>query len=623
MPQTEKIFRAEFADTGRILPSLPPAEISVTYRPGGELVLRSPQQLGPYPENCCEHLRRWAKEAPDRTFLAERGPDGEWRRITYAQTLESVEKVAQGLLDRGVSPERPVMILSENSVNAALLILGCIYIGVPVSPISPAYSLVSQDHGKLKHVFRLVRPGMIYAADGAKFSKALQALDLTGVHLLVETNPPAGVDALYFSDLHAATPTAAVREAYAKVGPDTVCKILFTSGSTDAPKGVVNTHRMLAASQQSLAQSWPFLEEKPPVLLDWLPWNHTFGGNKSFNMVLRNGGTLYIDAGKPVPGAIETTIRNLRDVSPTIFFNVPKGYDVLLPYLEKDPDLRDCFFKNMDMIFYAAAALPQNLWQRLDALAAQSRGEKIFIASGWGATETSPVITLVHYPIDQAGVIGLPMPGFEVKMVPNAGKMEMRVRGPNVTPGYLGEKELTTKAFDEEGFYKIGDAGKFIDDTNPALGLLFDGRVNEDFKLTTGTWVHVGGLRIGNIEAAAPYIQDCVVTGHNRDFIGLLAWVNPVECAKLAECNAEDVEKLIRMPAVKAAIQKCIQARNASQKGSSTFIKRVLLMAEPPNLDANETTDKGYINQRMVLERRSALVERLYAENPDGEVILL
>jgi len=602
---------------------LAPAAVTVTRLPGGKMLLRSPMELGPYPNNICEHLRRWAREAPDRPFLAERSPEGGWNKVTYAEALRLAECIAQGLLDRGFTAERPVMVLSENSVNVGLLELACLYVGIPFSPISPAYSVVSQDHAKLRHVFDVVQPGLVYAADGVRFGKALAALDLAGAQVVVESDPPTGTEAAYFADLAATAPGVAVHEAFSRVNPDTVAKILFTSGSTDAPKGVINTQRMLCSSQQSIAQIWPFLEDKPPVLLDWLPWNHTFGGNKSFNMILRNGGTLYIDAGKPMPGAIETTVANLREVSPTISFNVPKGYDALLSYLERDAEVRESFFRNMDMIFYAAAALPQNLWERLEKLAVQVRGKPIFMAAGWGATETSPVIAMVHYPIDRAGVIGLPMPGFEIKLIANGGKMEMRVRGPNVTPGYLRRPDLTQQAFDEEGFYCIGDAGKFADPADPAQGLLFDGRVTEDFKLTTGTWVSVGNLRVGAIVAAAPLIQDAVVTGHNRDYLGLLAWPNVEECRGLAPEVGTDTETLVRAPAVVEALRRKLRDRNAAEKGSSTRIQRVILMAEPPSLDANEITDKGYINQRATLERRAKLVERLYADPPPEDVIVV
>ena len=601
---------------------LAPAAVAIKHLPGGGMILSSPAELKPYPRHLCEHLRRWAREAGDRVFLAERSTAGGWRKLTYGQVLHEVERLAQGLLERGYSADRPVMVLSENSVNIGLLKLACHYIGVPIAPISPAYSLLSRDHAKLRHVFGILKPGLVYAANGKRFGKALAALNLRGVEVVVETEPPREPEATLFSNL-AATPGPAVQEAFSRVGPDTAAKILFTSGSTDLPKGVINTHRMLCSNQQSIAQVWPFLEDKPPVLLDWLPWNHTFGGNKLFNLILRNGGTLYIDAGKPLPGAIETTVANLRDISPTISFNVPRGYDALLPYLEKDTAVRNSFFRNLDMIFYAAASLPQSLWEHLERLVLEVRGEKIFMGSGWGATETSPCITMVHYPVERAGIIGLPMPGAELKMVPDGTKLEMRVRGPNVTPGYYRRPDLTKDVFDEEGFYRTGDAGKLKDPENPSQGIVFDGRITEDFKLTTGTWVNVGSLRMGAITAAAPLIQDAVVTGHDRDYIGLLAWVNLDECRKLAPSAGDDPEALLRAPPVIDRLRLALQERNKQQSSSSTRIERVLLLRELPNLDANEITDKGNINQRATLERRTDMVAKLYRDPPPDDVIVL
>ncbi|MHB8766771.1 MAG: feruloyl-CoA synthase [Deferrisomatales bacterium] len=604
------------------LPRLAPAAVTSTPLPGGGMVLRSPVPLGPYPASLGEHLRRWAREAPGRTFLAERDAAGGWRRVTYAEALAQVERIAQGLLDRGLGAGRAVMVLSENSVDHALLQLACLYVGVTVAPVSPAYSLVSRDHGKLRFVFDLVRPAMVYAASGARFAPALRALALGGVEVVVSADPPEGIPATRFADL-GATPGPAVAAAFGRVGPDTVAKILFTSGSTDMPKGVLNTQRMLCANQQMMAQTWLFLEDRPPVLLDWLPWHHTFGGNHNFNAILRNGGTLYIDAGKPMPGAVEVTVANLREVSPTLSFNVPRGYEVLLPYLEADAGLRDAFFRELDMVFYAAAALPQPLWERLERLALASRGRPVFMASSWGATETAPMITAVHFFIERAGVIGLPAPGAEVKFVPNGSKLEMRVRGPNITPGYYRRDDLTAAAFDEEGYYLTGDAGRLADPADPARGVVFDGRVSEDFKLTTGTWVHVGGLRLGVLEAVSPLLQDAVVAGHNRDYIGLLAWPNPAEAAAQTRPSAADPAVLTAAPELAERLRRALQARNAAQGGSATRVRRLLLMAEPPGLDANEITDKGYVNQRAVLEGRAALVERLFAEPPGEDVIVL
>ena len=612
-----------------------PAAVEVETLSGGGFILRSPMALAPYADNLCQYLIDWATRMPARSFLAERESQGEsqgesggesggagWRRISYGETLDRVRSIAQALLDRGATADRPVMILSDNGIENALLQLGAMYLGVPVVPTSPAYSLMSRDFGKLRHIFDLIRPKLIFAADGRLYGKALAALDLHGVDVVVTRNPPAACRATEFADLTARGPTAAVEAALARIGPETVAKILFTSGSTGPPKGVLNTHRMMCSNQQAMAQVWPFITRRPPVLVDWLPWNHTFGGNHNFNMILRNGGTLYIDAGKPAPGLVETTVANLRDIAPTLYFNVPRGFDMILPYLEQDAALRDHFFSDLDTIFYAAAALPQNLWRRLEALSLAARGEKVVMTSAWGSTETAPLVTSVHFPIDRAGVIGIPVPGSELKMLPNAGKLEMRVRGPNVTPGYFKRPDLTQEAFDEEGFYKIGDAGKLADPRDPAKGILFDGRVAEDFKLLTGSWVSAGTIRINAIAAGAPIIQDAVVAGHDRDQVGLLVFPNPVGTAKIARCDpGTPLSKLIRNDRVRDTLRRGLAAYNAENPGSSTKIGRALLMDEAPDIDANEMTDKGYINQRAVLERRAGLVEILFSDDPRVIVI--
>jgi feruloyl-CoA synthase len=559
------------------------ARTAVERRSDGSLVVRSPQMLGAHARAAGEWLERWAKEAPERVFLAERTGES-WRKVTYAQALESVHRIGQALLERGLDAERPVAILSDNSVDHALLALGAMHVGVPVAPVSPAYSLLSKDFAKLKYIFDLLRPGLVYTAEPVKFAAALQAVNAsaTPVEKLLEKEPTSRVD-----------------EAFSRVGPETVAKILFTSGSTGTPKGVVNTQRMLCASQQALAQGWPFVEERPPVLVEWLPWNHTFGGNHDFNLVLRNGGSLYVDGGKPMPGLIDATARNLAEIAPTIYFNVPRGFDLLLPFLERDAALRRNFFSRLDVIFYAGAALPQNLWERIEKLALEEKGGKLAMLSAWGSTETSPLATQVHFPIERAGVIGLPIPGCELKLIPSAGKLEARVRGPNVTPGYWKRGDLTRDAFDEEGFYRIGDALRFADPAAPEKGLVFDGRVAEDFKLTTGTWVHAGAVRVKLIAAGNPLIQDAVITGHDRDEVGALVFLSPA---------AKDLSP----QAIREQLSSALKTL-ASEGGSSTHPMRLLVMAEPPSIDAGEITDKGYLNQRAVLERRSVLVDRLYA----------
>jgi len=588
---------------------------------GGGFLLRSTVPLAGYAPSMAHKLREQAERFPDRDFLAERAGDG-WRPVTYAQTSNAANSIAQALIDRGCSPERPVMILSGNSVDHALLLLGAYVAGIPVVPVSVAYSLMSQDHSKLRHIFDEIRPRVIYVANGKAFAAALAALDLSGVEIIVGSDAPDGIAATNFSDLLATKPTAAVEAAFDKVGPETVAKILYTSGSTGMPKGVVNTQRMMAANVMMAVQTWPFVQERPLVLLDWLPWNHTFGGNHNFNLTLQQGGTLFVDGGKPAPALIEQTVKNLHDVSPTIYFNVPVGFTMLLPYLEQDEALARKFFANLRMIFYAGAALSQDLWERLEALSIRVTGQRVPMVSSWGATETAPIATCGHLVIERAGVIGLPPPGVTLKFVPAGSKLEIRVKGPNVFPGYWGRPDLTEAAFDEEGFYKIGDAACLADPDDAGKGVVFDGRVAEDFKLSSGTWVHAGGLRVAALAAAAPALQDAVVTGHDRDFVGLLAWPSLPALKQMAGDEA-DPARLLASPAVREHVRKGLAAYNATQPGSSSQIRRILIMAEPPSIDANEITDKGYINQRAVLERRAALIERLYSDPAADDVIVI
>ena len=561
---------------------LAPAKVELEKRADGSMLLRSPQKLGAYPRCLTEWLVKWSDQAPDRVFLKERTSSGAWKELSYRRTYGEVRRIAQALLDLGLGAEKPVAILSDNSIDHALLALGAMHVGVPVAPISPAYSLMSKDFAKLKMIFELLRPGLVWTADPAKFAPALEAV---------------GAKSISIQDLLKTNPGSTLEREFAAIRPESTAKILFTSGSTGVPKGVINTHRMLCANQQMLAQAWPFVEEKPPVVVDWLPWNHTFGGNHNFNLVLRNGGTMVIDGGKPVPGLVETTVRNLTEVAPTMYFNVPRGYDLLLPYLEKDEKLRANFFRDLDILFYAAAALPQNLWHRLKKLG----GERLTMLSAWGSTETSPLATSVHFAMDRPGVIGLPVAECELKLVPSAGKLEVRVRGPNVMPGYYKREDLTQAAFDDEGFYRIGDAVRFADPDDPAKGIVFDGRVAEDFKLSTGTWVNAGAMRVKLIAAADPLIQDAVITGHDRSEIGALVFLSPA-----AKDRGDVRERLID----------CLN-KLATEGGSSMCPRRLLVMAEPPSIDANEITDKGYMNQRAVLERRSAQVAQLYAGGED------
>ncbi len=601
---------------------LAPAEVDVEKLADGGRILRSPRPLPAYEPHLGVLLRRGAERHPERLLLAERQGE-DWRRVGWGEALAAAEAVGQALLERGLGPEKPVLVLSGNSIDHALLMLGAFLAGVPVAPVSPAYSLLSGDYAKVHHIVRLVEPGLVFVENPAAFAGVLQALDFSHCGLVTsgaaagEALPP-GLVSESFADLLAVRPGAALRRAEAGVGPDSVAKYLFTSGSTGIPKGVINTHRMLVANQQMIEECWPFVKKTPPVLVDWLPWNHTFGANHNFNLVLQQGGTLYIDAGKPKPGLFDETVRNLREISPTIYFNVPAGFSHLVAHLERDAALRENFFRRLQLVFYAAAALPQDVWEKLETLSERTLGRRVMLTSAWGSTETSPLATSAHFPSRRAGVIGLPPPGAEIKMVPaEDGKMELRVRGPMVFPGYLRQDALTHAAFDADGFYKIGDAGRFADPEDPARGLVFDGRVAEDFKLSTGTWVNAGQLRVEALAAVSPAFQDAVITGHGRDFVGLLAWLDVEACQRMTGLAAASAAELARHPLVRDHVSEGLTRFNAEAGGSSRRIERVLFLTTPPSIDDNEITDKGYINQSATLENRAAEVERLYAGAAD------
>jgi feruloyl-CoA synthase len=603
-------------------------EIAHERRPGGAVVLRSTRAPGPMPRSLGALLERQAAAGGSRVFMAERDPAGAWRRITYAEAARAVNAIAQSLLDRRLGPERPVLILADNGIDHALMMLGALHVGVPAVPVSTAYARLSQDFGKLRHILGLVEPGLIYLDEADRYAKALETLGTpAGVEIVASRGSLGGGPRVTpFSTLTEVRPTPAVDAAFAKVGPDTVAKILFTSGSTGLPKGVINTQRMLCSNQEMIARTWTFINERPPVLVDWLPWSHTFGGNFNINFVLRNGGTFYIDEGKPAPALIGRTVANLKEVSPTVYLNVPRGYALLLDHLETDAALQKSFFARLDLLFYAAAALPKTLWDRLEALSLEVLGRKVPFVSSWGMTETAPSATIVHFRLDGPGNVGVPGPGIAVKLVPDADKLEIRVKGPNVTPGYFKAPELNGQLFDAEGWLRTGDAMRLADPANPAAGLLFDGRVAENFKLLTGTWVNVGILRPGVIAAGAPVIEDAVVTGHDRDEIGLLIFPSLAGLRSLCpELGPEATLKdLVGQPAVRAALVEGLRRHNVQAGGSATTrVARCLLLTDPPSIDANEITDKGYLNQRAVLAKRATLVERLHADPVQSDVVVI
>jgi len=601
-------------------------DIDVERRPDGAIVMKSRIPLQAYHAHIPEALARWARERPDRVWLAQRrGPERQWRKVSYGEAKRTVDALTQALLDLAVGADRPVAILSGNSIEHALMTQAAMQARLPAAPISPAYSLMSLDHAKLKFIFDLIKPAVVMVQDGPTFDKALAALDLEGVTLIHVERAPTGRRSLAFADLAATTVTPAVDASIAQITPQTVGKLLFTSGSTGWPKAVVNTQAMMCANAAMMMQVRPRQATDPDtVFLDWMPWNHTMGGNALFNPLLIEGGTLYIDDGRPLPGQFDETIRNLREISPTYYANVPAGYAALAAAMEADDALCRTFFKNLGLMAYGGARLPDDLYERMQRLAVKTTGERVVFYTGWGATETGPTATGTYWDTERVGLIGLPFPGVELKLVPTGAKYEVRLRGINVTPGYYGRPDLTAAAFDEDGFYRIGDAAVFVDPADPVQGLIFAGRVVEDFKLTTGTFVHVGSLRTDAIAAATPVVQDALVTGQDRAYIGLLAWPNVDACRRLIGDMTATPEAIVRHPKVVAALRDGLGAHNRKAgHGSSVHIARAMLMAEPPSIDGHELTDKGYINQRAGLERRAMLVERLYQEPVAEDVIVI
>jgi feruloyl-CoA synthase len=594
-------------------------------RADGSTLVVSTEPLQPHAARLTDRLLHWATVAPERTLVAKRVAGGEWRRVNYGEALAAARSIAQSLLDHGLGVERPLAILSDNDIEHLLLGLGAMLAGVPFAPISAAYSLLSQDHSKLRHIVDVLTPGMVFAADGAAFAKAIDAVVPASTPVVLTRGEIAGRPTLAFDELLATVATAEVDAAHAAVGPDTIAKFLFTSGSTRLPKGVVNTHRMLCSNQQQIRQCFTQLLHEPPVLVDWLPWNHTFGGNHNVGLVLYNGGTLYIDEGKPTAALIGETLRNLREIAPTMYFNVPKGFEEIAAALEVDAPLRESLFSRVKMFFFAGAGLSQPVWDQLDRIAESHAGERIRMLTGLGMTETAPFAVCANAFDVKSGDIGLPAPGIELKIVSSGDKLELRYRGPNVTPGYWRAPEQTAAAFDAEGFYCSGDAVKPMDAAAPERGFAFDGRIAEDFKLATGTFVSVGPLRAKVIAAGDPCVQDVVVAGIDRNEIGLLIFPRVDACRALAGAAPQvPVAALLREPRVREFFLALVDTLNASGTGSATRIARALLLSEPASIDRGEVTDKGSINQRAVLTQRAAIVERLFAADAatDTDVLL-
>jgi len=589
----------------------------------GVIHIRCAQVLAPYHATLGEPLDHWAVAAPDRIFLADRDAAGNWRKLNYAQVLSAVRKIGAALLRRGLSAEKPIVILSGNDIEHALLALAAMYVGIPYAPISPAYSLLSSDFGKLRMIIELLTPGLVFASDGTVFGRAIYAVVSDSIELAVTRNPLGDRKTTMFSDLLGGEDDADVTAARNKVTPDSIAKFLFTSGSTGQPKAVINTHRMLCSNQAMIAAGFCFVADEPPVVVDWLPWSHTFGSNHNFNMMLVNGGSLYIDDGNPTPPGVPKTARNLREIAPTIYFNVPKGYEALLPHFHADAELRKNFFSRLKVLFYAGAGLNQQTWDELTRLAIETTGERIIFLSSLGSTETSPLALACSWDFDRPGNIGLPAPGVELKLVPNEGKLEARLRGPHITPGYWRQSELTRAAFDPDGYYKLGDALKFVDTKAPEKGLLFDGRIAEDFKLSTGTWTSVGPLRARFIDHFAPLVRDVVFAGPDQDYIAALIFPDIENCRKLTGLGAEaKPDMIVADHRVRTKFENLLTQLMRSSLGTSTRIERALVMAEPPSMDKSEATDKGSINQRAVLKNRAALVEELYAAAPSPRIIV-
>ena len=599
------------------LPDLATPDVRLTQLGEGAFTLESKQVLKPYQRCVGEWLEYWAQHKPDHVFLGEKHGD-EWRKLTYGETRYRIGRIAQGLLDLGLNSKKPVVVLSENSIDHALISLAAMHVGIPVATVSSAYSTMDESCERLNGIIEALEPGLVFAENGMRYGNALNKIQFDGPCLVSTDSQGENVSLLSSIETDE---SAEVANAFAKVTPDTHARYLLTSGSTGTPKVVINTHRMLCANQQQMAQVWPFVEKTELLVVDWLPWSHTFGANHNFNLILRNGGTMYIDDGRPMPGAIEKTIANLKELRPNLIFNVPRGFEVLVSYMERDEELREAFFKDLILVFYAGAALPMATWNRMRDMAFEVRGDLPFFTSSWGSTETAPAITNIHFEMDKTANLGSPLPGLSIKFVPSGDKLELRVKGPSIFPGYRNNPEKTAEAFDKEGYYKIEDAGKLIDESHPEKGIAFNGRVTEDFKLTTGTWVSVGTLRTNLVSSFTPYAQDFVICGHNQDEVGALMFPTPA-LKELAGDGAESLppHRWLEIASVRDELEKRMCSFKEEYPGSSQHIRVLRLLDTPPNMAAGEITDKGYLNQRTSLLTRADQVESLFDESCESVI---
>ena len=594
-------------------------------RADGSVLLTLNERLLPYPEKLTECLLRWAHEAPDRIFLAQRGPDARWKHLTFAETLVKVRAVGQALLDRGLSVDRPLMILSENDLENAVLALAALHVGVAYVPVSPSYSLLATDFGKLRRIVDGIGPGLVFAASGRRYASALNAVFSSSTEIVIVRDPEGTPSATPFDQLLATIPTSAVDAAFARVDADTLAKVLFTSGSTGFPKGVMFSQRMLCSNRQQVVQSMPFLHDQPPTLVDWLPWHHTFGGTQNLGIALYSGGSFYIDEGRPLPHLVMPTVENLREIAPTIYFNTPSGFNALIPYLRRETALRERFFSRLQLIYYGGAKLPEPTWAALDELAVEAIGVRILIVSGIGCTEAGPTPTTTNWDPQRQALAGLPVPGVVAKLVPVGDKLELRLKGPCVTPGYWRDEEATRRAFDQEGFFGLGDAIKFLDPEHPEKGMRFDGRIAENFKLASGTWVNVFALREDILNTCAPYVRDVVIAGHDRDFIGVLVFPDIDACRCLcadlsaAATSAEVVDHV----EVRTTFKERFSRLKSRATGASNRVERLVVEAELPTVDSGEMTDKSTVSQRAVLDRRAHVVNTLFASPPCWPVIVV